>query len=50
MLLFAGVKPEPGARKWAFTSDFVSALEKTKNNLLLTVFQLDQKDEMEYMS
>ena len=46
-LLYAGVKPEPGAKRWSYASDLETALAKAEDGLLSTVFQLEEKDKIE---
>jgi hypothetical protein len=47
MMLYAGLKPEPGSRRFSYTSDLESALAKAEDSLVTTVFHLEEKDELE---
>jgi CRP-like cAMP-binding protein len=47
MLLYAGVKPEPGAKRWSYVFDLESALAKAEDGLISDVFHLEEKDEAE---
>jgi hypothetical protein len=47
MMLYAGLKPEPGSRGFSYTPDLESALAKAEDSLIKTIFHLEEKDEME---
>ena len=47
MLMYAGVKPEPGAKRWSYVFDLESALAKAEDGLISDVFHLEEKDEAE---
>lgn len=47
MLLYAGVKPAPGAKRWSYVFDLESALAKAEDGLISDVFRLEEKDEAE---
>jgi hypothetical protein len=47
MMLYAGLKPEPGSRRFSYTMDLESALANAEDSLVTTVFHLEEKDEME---
>jgi hypothetical protein len=47
MMLYAGLKPEPGSRGFSYTPDLESALAKAEDSLVTNVFHLEDKDDME---
>jgi hypothetical protein len=47
MMLYAGLKPEPGSRGFSYTPDLESALAKAEDSLVTTIFHLEENDEME---
>jgi hypothetical protein len=47
MLLYAGLKVEPGSRRFIYVPDLARALAKAEDNLITTEFHLEEKDEME---
>lgn len=46
-LVYAGIKPPPGSKRFAFSKDLESALAKAEDGLVSDLFHLEERDKLE---